>query len=626
MTNITASDIDQILKYFAGATYKAINCETLCNDAMEKCIELVKLDYHYLLIANSQGELSAHYPPQIIVLENELQSQNGNSRNTDTIYENIYEKRNLRESMVKARTARCRARFPIPVILYKGKHICRSATIAGGPEVYTRNSFDYFFGQSEPADAPGEVPEEQQENDCDSLNREIPDDISQTSDLGLFETVRQADINYLKILNVSTIVDLMVEKKKVKFGMYVTSSEKVDKESRYKDFSLISLPYPGCEFFLQYRENDYTPKGLVFDWSQSYVDADLAIPVEIASQLKVDWTNYKKWDLISLTQNYMRVLIRLLNETTSGILIHCISGWDRTPLFISLLRISLWADGVIHSQLSPLQILYFTLAYDWMMFGHNLSNRLEKGEEILHFCFHMLKFIVDEEYSILSQSSRKSKHNTSSGSTGSNNSIGVLRADSDTQLEGVLLEDTNGSNISLNSICSSNSNKDSDTSSTIPVLRLDSDELINGNSNSNETYSPPLPRSSPYGSHQRRTSPIAVPNRRQRQRTDSTSSLSGGSWQMVTGCGSLRSENNDICPIRGTAILGSDLSTESSSTCTLTDDSDGVLSLSRKTRLNEVRKVFGTHYGIAVGLKMKNASDSHLKSIVNTIAGSVGLL
>ena len=26
-----------------------------------------------------------------------------------------------------------------------------------------------------------------------------------------------------------------------------------------------------------------------------------------------------------------------------GLLIHCISGWDRTPLFISLLRLSLWA-------------------------------------------------------------------------------------------------------------------------------------------------------------------------------------------------------------------------------------------------------------------------------------------
>ena len=29
-----------------------------------------------------------------------------------------------------------------------------------------------------------------------------------------------------------------------------------------------------------------------------------------------------------------------------GILVHCISGWDRTPLFISLLRLSLWAVSI----------------------------------------------------------------------------------------------------------------------------------------------------------------------------------------------------------------------------------------------------------------------------------------
>lgn len=54
--------------------------------------------------------------------------------------------------------------------------------------------------------------------------------------------------------------------------------------------------------------------------------------------------------------------------------------------------------------------------------------------------------------------------------------------------------------------------------------------------------SPPLPRSSPSSStlqQTRRTSPIAVPSSRRRQRTDSTSSFSCGSWQMVSGCGSL---------------------------------------------------------------------------------------
>jgi myotubularin-related protein 14 len=52
-----------------------------------------------------------------------------------------------------------------------------------------------------------------------------------------------------------------------------------------------------------------------------------------------------------------------------GILIHCISGWDRTPLFISLLRLSLWADGWIHQTLTAEEILYLTLAYDWYLFG-----------------------------------------------------------------------------------------------------------------------------------------------------------------------------------------------------------------------------------------------------------------
>ena len=31
------------------------------------------------------------------------------------------------------------------------------------------------------------------------------------------------------------------------------------------------------------------------------------------------------------------------NSGDGGLLIHCISGWDRTPLFVSLLRMSLWA-------------------------------------------------------------------------------------------------------------------------------------------------------------------------------------------------------------------------------------------------------------------------------------------
>jgi myotubularin-related protein 14 len=74
----------------------------------------------------------------------------------------------------------------------------------------------------------------------------------------------------------------------------VTSSEKVDKENRYSDFTIVSLPYPGCEFFKEYRDNNYVAKGLVFDWTQSHVDAVIGVPDDaVSSQLKIDWEKYK---------------------------------------------------------------------------------------------------------------------------------------------------------------------------------------------------------------------------------------------------------------------------------------------------------------------------------------------
>nr|CAD7393261.1 unnamed protein product [Timema cristinae] len=398
------------------------------------------------VINNSSGELSAHYPSQLIILEYErpcngingcIKGAGDGPRTTSTIYESMHDVLKLRELFGKARFARCRARFPLPVILYKGKNICRSATLSGGPEIYGRSGLNYLFSGTE--------------NMVEEVLGEDLDD-SAPSDWQLFDKVRSQDIRLLKTLNVGTIVDFMVEKKKVKFGMNVTSSEKVDKENRYSEFTIISLPYPGCEFFKEYRDNDYIAQGLVFNWAQAHVDANIGIPDDpISSQLRIDWGNYKMWDLVKLTQNYMKLLLRYLQENSTGLLIHCISGWDRTPLFVSLLRLSLWADGAIHQSLNAFQILYFTIAYDWLLFGHNLEDRLSKGEEIFFFCFYFLKHLVGDEYSV---TPRKNKHP-------------VIRNDSDLHLDGLLLDgdgpiSSRGSNISLNSSCSSVSSKSQD--------------------------------------------------------------------------------------------------------------------------------------------------------------------
>lgn len=115
--------------------------------------------------------------------------------------------------------------------------------------------------------------------------------------------------------------------------------------------------------------------------------------------LNLNWNEYQKWDLQDITLNYLQLLLHYIKDSNGGLLVHCISGWDRTPLFVSLLRISLWADGAIHQSLTAIQLLYYTLAYDWYMFGHNLPDRLKKGEDIFFFCFYMLKHIEGIEYS-----------------------------------------------------------------------------------------------------------------------------------------------------------------------------------------------------------------------------------
>ncbi|XP_061474887.1 myotubularin-related protein 14 isoform X2 [Rhineura floridana] len=361
-------------------------------EQIEKCcLELFSKDYCFSLINNVNGELCSHYPRLIVFLEYESTDQ---ERHT---FESTVQVGKLQDLIHRSKMARCRGRFVCPVILYKGKHICRSATLAGWGELYGRTGYNYIFsGGSDDAWA-----------DTEELSEE--DSAFRNADSQLFDKVRGHDIKLLRYLSVAYICDLMVENKKVKFGLNVTSSEKVDKAQRYADFTLLSIPYPGCEFFREYKERDYMAEGLVFNWKQDYVDAPLSIPPSLTQPLNIDWSEYQSWDLVQQTQNYLKLLISIINgDDDSGLLVHCISGWDRTPLFISLLRLSLWADGLIHASLEPAEILYLTVAYDWFLFGHMLVDRLSKGEEIFFFCFDFLKHITSEEFSAAKQLRRKS--------------------------------------------------------------------------------------------------------------------------------------------------------------------------------------------------------------------------
>ncbi|XP_077677692.1 phosphatidylinositol-3,5-bisphosphate 3-phosphatase MTMR14 isoform X3 [Eretmochelys imbricata] len=368
----------------AGSTAKVERIE-------KRCLELFGRDYCYSLIQNVNGEICGHYPRQIVFLEYESTDRDRN------MFESTVQVSKLQDLISRSKMARCRGRFVCPVILYKGKHVCRSATLAGWGELYGRTGYNYIFSGG--SDDPWADTEDLSEEDSAFRN----------ADSQLFDKVRGHDIKLLRYLSVRYICDLMVENKKVKFGLNVTSSEKVDKAQRYADFTLLSIPYPGCEFFKEYKDRDYRAEGLIFNWKQDYVDAPLSIPVSLTRSLNIDWREYQSWDLVQQTQNYLKLLISLINgDDDSGLLVHCISGWDRTPLFVALLRLSLWADGLIHASLEPAEILYLTVAYDWFLFGHMLVDRLSKGEEIFFFCFNFLKHITSEEFSAVTLQRRKS--------------------------------------------------------------------------------------------------------------------------------------------------------------------------------------------------------------------------
>ena len=407
--------------------------EKIADELVQVCFELCSRDNVCTILRNCKGELCSTYPGKLII---PIRQKSENT--TDSLMDqNNVTNQEFHDLVMKGKFARTRERFPIPVLLVGDKFVCRSSTLARSPEIYTRRGLQYLTQGESTAQSEGDknklfrddnLKTQDTENGLHEPKNGIvanktqfvngngavskkhklmqstiqPVNGTSQNTEWLLDKMRNTDIDILNALRVNVICDLMVENKKVKYGLNVTSSEKVDRQNRYRGFHLLSIPYPGCEFFADYSQNNHTGVGLRFDWKQNFVDAELQIPENIAKLHEAQWKDYMQWDLITLTQNYLKLLVQcLIYSSSTGILLHCISGWDRTPLFISLLRLSLWADGLVHQSLTAEEIVYLTLAYDWLLFSHQFSDRIYKNEEIMHFCFEFLKDMTSHEYSLL---------------------------------------------------------------------------------------------------------------------------------------------------------------------------------------------------------------------------------
>ena len=163
-----------------------------------------------------------------------------------------------------------------------------------------------------------------------------------------------------------------------------------------------------------------------------------------------------------------------------------------------------------------------------------------------------------------------------------------------------------------------------------------------------------------------RTSPLNVPcggnghtNGHHRQRQESSSSVSVGSWQLISGTGSLRSQDSNIivineqhqqchnnnnninlinppnnttsCSNNQSANSGQSSTTGavngSTETSTLIDDDCFTANdyFMRRERLNAVRTLFYNCYSSTIGYKFKNGADSALGSLLGNFAEKVGL-
>lgn len=625
---VKAEEIHDLLDSFSKNSYR-VKGDPRGDPITDKCICLFWKDYQFSVINNLNGELCGSYPSKLVVLEYEKSS----SQVPKERVESIYDVNQMRELFKQGRFARCRSRFVVPVILYEGKHVCRSATLSSGAEMYSRSGLDFLFPGAEQNGPRHQSLERSRYQASDSMltsRIQSSDSITDQGDMQMFDRIRGQDINILKGFSIKYICDLMVEKKKVKFGLNVTSSEKVDKENRYGEFCIACMPYPGCEFFKDWKDSSYEGERLKFDWSQSFVDACLDIPMtQLLKKLAIDWSTYQKWSLVQLTQNYLKLFIHILKEGDVGLLIHCISGWDRTPMFISLLRLSLWADGAIHKSLSPVEITYLTLAYDWYLFGHNLNDRLNKGEEIMLFCFYFLPYISSEEFSILSNKSSKSRENSSETNSGSCSALGDLiegrnpQARSSSSSISSLGSGSEPSNTGMFFINSCEEESSIHSANSCPSSRR--------RNSSGSGFLHVQPSSCQYSS----SSPVEVPSSSNGRQPDSGESTTCGSWQVITGTGSFI---NSYTPQPGPSRGSKDISSESHSSRGSHDNSASSLTgrvnsceeatekacnSQRWQKLDSVKRIFNNAYHNKITRKFK--PEKGITNLLDQFAEKVGI-
>ena len=324
----------------------------------------------------------------------------------------------------RARMARARGRFAAPVLVVNDCLVSRGATLSVSGEAVlsqAKESLRMLFRPAQRFSSPS---------------------LSVNSDDALVGQNRMEDIELLNALQVSAVFDLMRATRIKRYGVNFASSEKADSMNRYSEFKLNSIPYRGTAAFKNFA-NSHDIDAPVPWHEDPKEDAVCTINPACNLVLDLSFSQYKQWSLGDLTINYLRLLLAQVRdsktrsaeaeasnnrmsssklvvggppgdlrrsfhyesapqlgefkEPKTGILIHCISGWDRTPLFVCLMRCLAWAEKKAHSSLNVKEFLHLALGYDWLLFRHRLHDRMSRGEAVMYFTFYFLAHIAMDE-------------------------------------------------------------------------------------------------------------------------------------------------------------------------------------------------------------------------------------
>ncbi|XP_035209988.1 myotubularin-related protein 14-like, partial [Stegodyphus dumicola] len=201
------------------------------------CFDLISQDYECAALGNAYQTYCPHYPEDFLI---PFHKDSFSDRFVD----------DLEELLNDSLRARLGSRFPIPVILYEGKYICRSSACH-------ENAASLWRSEA------GQDAESWQKIETYGMTIDVANYLLESLK---YLKALQNDANLLRHMGVDYICDLRIRNFSGLSNDIIKSPEDVYTQV-YQGFIKALLPYPTVDFFVNFHDN-MSIEDLKFDWTK----------------------------------------------------------------------------------------------------------------------------------------------------------------------------------------------------------------------------------------------------------------------------------------------------------------------------------------------------------------------